>query len=148
MLTKEELNTFLTLEFKVQDSANHVASVLKEWEEDYGKDENNTWWELEPKDEKDFSKGVGVHGCESSFSADLLCKTDEELYAYIEQQKEKERLWLEARRIQAKVEEEMRQQEKQKRYQRLLRMSKKELLTELGVPEQWLQWPDQGEDNE
>ena len=80
MLTKEELNTFLTLEFKVQDSANHVASILKRWEEDYGKDENNTWWELEPRDEQDFSKGVAVHGCESSFPADLLCKTDEELF--------------------------------------------------------------------
>ena len=136
MLTKEELNTFLTLEFKVQDSANHVASILKEWEEDYGKDENNTWWELEPEDEKDFSKRVAVHGCESSFLADLLCMTDEELYAYIEQQKEKERLWLEARRIQAQVEEEARQQEKQRYYQRCRQMSKKELLAELGIPKE------------
>ena len=138
MLTKEEINTFITLEYKVQDTANHVASIVKEWDPDLGKDENNTWWEIEFNDEKDPSKGYYVHGYEANFPGELLCMTDEELHAYVEHQKEQVRLWREARERMARIEEEMRQQEKQNRYQRLLRMSKKELLAELGLPEQMI----------
>ena len=136
MLTKEEINTFITLEYKLQDTANHVASIVKEWDLDLGKDENNTWWDIEFNDEKDLSKGYYVHGCEANFPGELLCMTDEELHAYIEQEREQARRQKEAWARQKQLEEELREQERQKYYQKCRQMSREELLAELRIPKE------------
>ena len=136
MLTREELTTFMHLEYKIQDVANHVASIVKEWDPDLGIDENNTWWEVEANDEKDLSKGYHVHGCESGFDAELLCKTDEELHEYVEYRKEQHRLWVAAREKEKQLEEERCARERKERYERFSKMSRSELLRYLNVPEE------------
>ena len=133
MIAKEELTTFMHLEYKIQDAANHVASIMKEWDPDLGIDENNTWWEVEADDEEGLSKGYYVCGCESGFDAELLCKTDEELHEYIAYKKEQYRLWKEARKKMAQTEKEISEQNKIDRINGLKQMSREELLKELGV---------------
>ena len=136
MLTKKELTDLIYLEYRVQEAANHVASIVKEWDPDLGRDEGRVWWDHEFEDEKDLSKGMIIYGSVSSFDAELLCKTDEELHKYVECKKEEHRRWVEAREKEKQLEKERAIQEREEKNEKFSKMSKSELLRYLKVPEE------------
>ena len=116
MLTKEEVNTFIELEKKIQDTCDHIATFFKDFDCDF---EEPTYW--------DWDDGA-FRGTGCSIGPEWLSATDEELRQHVNDILEQRRLWREARELEAKLERERREQEKKDWREKVQNMSREELI--------------------
>ena len=137
MITLNDFRTYCSISDDIQYTAKHVASYFKQLDVSfqYAIDEPGEW-EIEiydgiPRIER---WNLGPYCDDScSFEAKWLWATDEELQQHVEDVLEERELEIERRKQELAAEEERRKQAKIERNARLLKMTREELLKELGV---------------